>query len=241
MPDTDNPRCSGLSKANHIALHLAHRWFAFLEAPGGDLNTHLEIFHPHVTLTGHRTNHRFAHDHESLMAWFNSIPDQVSSHHIVHSTFALAKNGDGLLDMVVAYQTPSESGIHGSIISYETRIEFAADAARFIALDKTPILANKRPVYETSWSSHRSLARIHAELAGLSDTSEILQRLRGEGVERLSAVTCAPEGSVAYQALVNFVPVGSDEVGGIVLTLRDDVAPAMPTIDASVLIAGLSV
>lgn len=33
---------------HHVALHLAHRWFAFLEAPGGDLTAHLAIFSPQV-------------------------------------------------------------------------------------------------------------------------------------------------------------------------------------------------
>ena len=41
----------------HVALHLAHRWFAYLEAPGGDLDTHLTMFHPQVQLSGHRGSH----------------------------------------------------------------------------------------------------------------------------------------------------------------------------------------
>ncbi len=39
---------------HHVALHLAHRWFAFLEAPEGDLDTHLQMFHPQVLLSGSR-------------------------------------------------------------------------------------------------------------------------------------------------------------------------------------------
>lgn len=36
---------------HHVALHLAHRWFAFLEAPGGELDEHLTMFHPQVQLS----------------------------------------------------------------------------------------------------------------------------------------------------------------------------------------------
>ncbi len=35
---------AALATRRHVALHLAHRWFAFLEAPGGDLETRLKIF-----------------------------------------------------------------------------------------------------------------------------------------------------------------------------------------------------
>jgi hypothetical protein len=129
---------------HHVALHLAHRWFAFLEAPGGELDAHLKMFHPQVQLSGHRGNHLFARDHESLVAWFAAVPDVISSHHIVHSNFSTAENGDGLLSMVVAYQAPDQLDMHGSIISYETRIEFAMGDPRFSAIDKTPILPKPR-------------------------------------------------------------------------------------------------
>ncbi len=41
----------------HVALYLAHRWFAYLEAPSGDLDKHLKMFHPQVQLSGHRGSH----------------------------------------------------------------------------------------------------------------------------------------------------------------------------------------
>jgi hypothetical protein len=128
---------------NHVALHLTHRWFAFFEAPGGNLDAHLMMFHPQVRLSGNRGTHLFARDHASLVAWFASIPDAISSHHIVHSNYSTADNGDGLLNLVVAYQAPGDPDMHGSIISYETRIEYASGTPRFTSLDKTPILPNK--------------------------------------------------------------------------------------------------
>lgn len=76
------------AERHHVALHLAHRWFAWLEAPGGDLDTHLKMFDPSVRLSGSRGGHVFATDHRSLVAWFATIPDAVSSHHIVHTAYA---------------------------------------------------------------------------------------------------------------------------------------------------------
>lgn len=177
----------------HIALHVAHRWFAFLEAPGGNLEAHLAMFHPQVRLSGRRGGHLFASDHQSLVAWFDAVPDEVSSHHIVHSSYSIADNGDGLLSMVVAYQAKGELGVHGSIISYETRIEFAPGAPRFIALDKTPILSNTRAEYETSWSTNRALALIHAELGGIGSADSRLCAALGDDVRLVFAKAAAPE------------------------------------------------
>jgi hypothetical protein len=225
------------AQRNHIALHLAHRWFAFLEAPGGDMDTHLKMFHPQVRLSGHRGSHLFAKDHPSLLAWFKSIPDEISSHHIVHSAYSDAENGEGLLSMVVAYQAPSASGVHGSIISYETRIEFAPGAPRFIALDKTPILPNTKSGYETSWSANRVLARVHADLGGLNGTDERLISMLGHDVRQVSTLVSAPEGSRSYEAIVTAVkraPLGPSAVR---LTIVDEVAPFLPTIEAMKIIA----
>jgi hypothetical protein len=84
---------------HHIALHLAHRWFAFLEAPGGDLDVHLTMFHPQVRLSDRRGGHMFANDHQSLVAWFAAVPDAISSHHIILSTYSDTNDRYGLLTM----------------------------------------------------------------------------------------------------------------------------------------------
>lgn len=222
-----------ISRSNHVALHLAHRWFAYLEAPGGDLNEHLNIFHPNVQLSGHRMNHIFAHDHQSLVAWFASIPDEISSHHVIHSNYSTAENGDGLLNMVVAYQAPGASRMQGSIISYETRIEFSPGAPRFIALDKTPILSNRRSSYETSWSTNRVLARVHAELGGLTGASDSVRRVLGDEVLQLSAQVTAPEGSSEYDAVVSAIMNDPAGVRVVQMRLIDDVGQSMPSIEAA--------
>lgn len=216
----------------HVALHLAHRWFAYLEAPGGDLDTHLTMFHPRVQLSGHRGNHLFAHDHESLKAWFAAVPDEISSHHIVHSTYSTANDdsGDGLLNMVVAYQAPAISGVHGSIISYQTRIEFIPDGARFIALDKTPILPNTKPDYETSWAVNRVMALVHAALGGITVPDGKLRAALGDGVHQVFIHTTAPEGSNAYEALVTCLSGNPTATRVTRLKLTDNGKATMPTI-----------
>lgn len=220
-----------VAKRQHVALHLAHRWFAFLEASGGDLDSHLDMFHPQVCLSGHRMKHLFASDHESLRAWFAAVPDQLSSHHIIHSDYATAENGDGLLNMVVAYQTPGHSGIQGSIISYETQIEFAVGAPRFIALDKTPILPNRRPDYETSWATNRVLAWVHAELGGILQSDGYLREALGDDVRQISAHVAAAEGSTAYEALVTGITDELTEIRSVSLKFSDDLWAPIPTMD----------
>jgi hypothetical protein len=215
---------------HHLALHLAHRWFAFFEAQGGDLDAHLALFHPQVRLSGRGGSHVFAREHASLRAWFAAVPDAASSHHIVHSDYATAEGGDGLLKMVVAYQAPAGDAMHGAIISYATRIEFAPDGARFVALDKTPVLGNTRLNYETSWATNRVLARVHAGLGGIADPDRQLRAALGEGARQVSAQVVAAEGSPAYQALVT--SIGGDPAGvrAVRLDLTDDVRAAMPVI-----------
>ncbi len=222
---------------HHIALHLAHRWFAFLEAPGGNLDAHLDIFHPQIRLSGHRGSHLFARDHESLVTWFRTVPDLISSHHIVHSNYSTAENGDGLLSMVVAYQAPGKTDMHGSIISYETRIEFHAGAPRFSGLDKTPILPNKRLVYETSWSTNRALTRVHAELAGITESAGELRSALGNNVQQISAQVSAPEGSQAYEALVSGICGNTGELRAVRLMFSDDVKITMPAVDSIEILA----
>lgn len=92
-----------------------------------------------------------------------AVPDVISSHHIIHSNYSTAENGDGLLSMVVAYQAPGQLDIHGSIISYETRIEFANGAPGSVR----PTRLRFFPIgveCETSWSTNRVLAWVHARM-----------------------------------------------------------------------------
>jgi hypothetical protein len=235
MTEHDTSALPPTAARHHIALHLAHRWFAYLEAPGGDLEMHLAIFSPQVRLSGHRGSHLFARDHESLVTWFASIPDAVSSHHIVHSNYSTIEGGDGLLNMVVAYQSPAGQGMHGSIISYETRIEFMPDGARFIALDKTPILVNTRLDYETSWSTNRVLARVHAELGGIGKSDGRLCAALGGDVRQVHVQAVAPEGSRAYHAVVTGLRGESGAIRTVHLDLTDDVKVPMPKIERIVI------
>lgn len=214
----------------HNALHLAHRWFAFLEAPVGNMASHLSIFHPKIQLSGHRAIHSFAHDQQSLKTWFLSIPDAISSHHILHSNYLTVDNGEGLLNMVVAYQSPTHSGMQGSIISYETRIEFYDEGARFISLDKTPILANTRLEYETSWAANRVLARVHAELAGITKSDGQLRAILGEKVRQVVVHTNTSEASRDYQAIVSCTCGNPVESKVLRLMLSDDGNADLPMI-----------
>lgn len=220
-----------ISARHHIALHLAHRWFAFLEQPGGDLEAHLAIFSPQVRLSGHRGSHLFARDRGSLATWFASIPDARSSHHIVHSNYSTIEGGDGLLNMVVAYQSPAGPGMHGSIISYETRIEFMPGGGRFVALDKTQILVNTRLDYETSWSTNRVLARVYAELGDITKSDGQLCAVLGRDVRQVHAQAAAPEGSRVYNAVVTGVGGDPAVVRTVHLTFTDDVKASMPRIE----------
>lgn len=215
----------------HLALHLAHRWFAFLEAPGGDLNSHLRMFHPQVRLSGYEKKHIFADDHETLTAWFAAVPDQISSHHIIHSDYAVASNGEGVLNMVVAYQAPGNPGMHGSIISYETRIDFSEGVPRFVALDKTPILSNRRPDYETSWASNRVLSWVHAELGGIIPSDGYLRELLGNDVRQISAHVAVPEGSRTYGALVVGITGSAAEARAVHLKFSDSLSTSIPMLE----------
>lgn len=222
------------SQRHHIALSLAHRWFAFFEAPGGDMAAHLAIFHPHVRLSGHRGQRLFAQDHETLRAWFAAVPDEVSSHHILHSVYEDLGPDSGRLAFLVAYQAPGEDGaVRGSIISYETQIAFDREP-RFLALDKTPTLPSTRPVFESSWASNRVLARLHAELGGLGEADDAngqaLRSAMGNNVQALSVLTNAPDGSCSYEALASWIGGTPSTPTSLRLAVCDDVRAPLPTI-----------
>lgn len=180
--------------------------------------------------------HLYARDHESLVGWFASIPDAISSHHIVHSNYSTIEGGDGLLNMVVAYQSPAGSGMHGSIISYETRIEFILGGARITALDKTPILVNTRLEYETSWSTNRVLARVHAELGEIVKSDGQLYSALGSDVRQVHVQAADPEGSSAYQAVVTGIGGDPASVRTVHLELTDDGRSSLPMIERIVLL-----
>ncbi|MCJ1961439.1 hypothetical protein [Novosphingobium mangrovi (ex Hu et al. 2023)] len=222
------------SKRHHIALSLAHRWFAFFEAPGGDLKAHLAIFHPHVRLSGHRGQRLFAQDHETLRAWFAAVPDEVSSHHILHSVYEELGPGSGRLAFLVAYQAPGADGaVHGSIISYDTQVAFGGEP-RFLALDKTPTLPNTRPTFEPSWATNRVLARLHAELGGLGAAGDangqVVRSAMGGNVQALSVLTRAPDGSSSYEALASWIGGTPATPSSLRLAVCDDVRAPLPTI-----------
>jgi hypothetical protein len=216
-----------VAQRRHIALHLAHRWFAFLEASGGDLDTHLAIFHPQVRLSGHRGQHVFAKDHPTLVAWFAAVPDGISSHHILHSVYQDMAGNGGRLGFLVAYQAPADEGVHSSIISYETQVEFAPSGPRFVALDKTPILPNTRPDYETSWATNLVLALVHAELGGLGGSDDSLRTALSDDVRQIAALTAAPEGARAYDALVTWIDKSASP-RVLHLELQDDASATLP-------------
>ncbi len=218
---------STVADRTHIALHLAHRWFAFFEAPGADLDGHLAIFHPKIRLTGHKNSHLFAADHQSL-AELRAIPDEPSSHHIVHSNYSDVDEHTGTLNMVIAYQARSAGGVHGSIISYQTLVEFGASGPRFVALDKTPVLSNTRSDYETSWAENRVLALVHADLGGLGSNGG---RLRGEFGPSTQVAAHAPasEGPGDYVALVS--GIGNAGIWAVHLDVLDDAKSAVPAFE----------
>jgi len=102
----------------------------------------------------------------------------------------------------------------------------------FIALDKTPILSNRRSSYETSWSTNRVLARVHAELGGLTGASDSVRRAFENEVHQLSARVAASEGSSAYDAVVSAIIGDPALIRVLKLRLIDDVAQSMPSIEA---------
>jgi len=114
-----------IAQCRHVTVHLAHRWFAFFEASGGDMEAHLTIFHPQAGLSGHLGQHLFAKDHQTLVAWFTAVPDTINSHYILRSVYQDMADKGGWLAFLVAYQAPADKGVPGSIISYETQVEFA--------------------------------------------------------------------------------------------------------------------
>jgi hypothetical protein len=102
---------------------------------------------------------------------------------------------------------------------------------RFSAIDKTPILPNRRLEYETSWSTNRVLAWVHAELGGITDSDGQLRVALGSDVRQVSALVTAPEGSRAYEALVSGIGGNPAELRAVRLKLNDDVRTTIPTVN----------
>ncbi|MFJ5956466.1 hypothetical protein ACIQC5_10950 [Paenarthrobacter sp. NPDC092416] len=217
----------------HAALSLAHRWFAFLETPAGNVEEHLGLFAKDVQLTGRRGQVCFAHGRAELERWFGAVPEEISSHRIIHSTWTDGEGEVGKLDFVVAYQaTTAHGGVSGSIISYETVISFANDQPHFLALDKTPILPNARKEYAPTWAEHRVLGFVHAALSGqlTSQAATDALHLALSAGSNVGVWAPAPELSRVYDA---FLTVGTSE--GNVYTawwrFHDDGDAAFPALE----------
>ncbi|WP_370159878.1 hypothetical protein, partial [Salipiger bermudensis] len=217
-------------RAQHDALHLAHRWFAFFEAPGSPLETHLEIFDPRVRLSGQQGRRLFADDRDSLAAWFATVPGERSSHHILHATFDPAPQGTSRLNMLVAYQAIRPTGVQGAIIRYETELSHGPAGARFHSLDKTPILPDTQAHFAPSWAANRVLALAHAALAELPDSDARLREALGASTSQLQVQANVSEGSLRYHALLS--AAGTEAAGGchLLLDLEDDASALLPAL-----------
>jgi hypothetical protein len=216
--------------AAHAALSLAHRWFAFLESSAGNVTDHLGLFANNVRLTGRRGEVRFAHGHNDLAHWFQAIPDEISSHRILHSTWTEGTGEKGNLDFVVAYQTPTaDGGVGGSVISYETVVSFADDVPRFEALDKTPILPNTRHEYAPTWAEHRAYAFVHAVLGKQLTHQEAADALDDTSFAATAIEVWAPvpERSTAYDAYLT-IGAADGTLHTAVWRFQDDGDSAFP-------------
>lgn len=223
-------RSSDQLRAQHDALHLAYRWFAFFEAPGSALAPHLEIFDPQVRLSGHQGRHLFADDRDSLAAWFATVPGERSSHHILHAAFEPAPQGTSRLNMLVAYQAMRPTGVQGAIIRYETELSHGLEGARFLALDKTPILPDTQATFAPSWAANRVLALTHAALAELPESDARLREALGASTSQLQVQANVPEGSLRYHALLS--AAGTEAAGSchLLLDLEDDASAPLPAL-----------
>lgn len=195
-----------VSARRYAALALAHRWFAFLETEWGDLPGHLEMFDSSVTLSGRRGTVAFARDRNELVSWFAAVPDATSSHHLLHSVWTDGGPDAGSLSFVVAYQAPKgDLPAAGSIIHYTTSVAFRNGAARFVALDKTPVLSDTDPVYQPSWAAHRAQAYLYTLLASPDldpDAAQAVGHPDDATIRAWSAGTMGPAGSYAVTIAV---------------------------------------
>ncbi|MGR3375166.1 hypothetical protein [Salipiger abyssi] len=105
--------------------------------------------------------------------------------------------------MLVSYQAERPESVQGAIIRYETRLSHGAEGARFLALDKTPILPDAHPAFEPSWAANRVLALVHASLADLACGDPRLREVLSAAVAPMQVRADVVEGSVHYQALLN--------------------------------------
>jgi hypothetical protein len=200
---------TGMSRRSHAALSLAHRWFAFLESSAGNLEEHLDLFEDNVQLTGRRGEIHFAHGRQELAQWFRAVPDEVSSHRILHSNWTERTGVEGTLDFLVAYQTPTADGsVGGSIISYQTVVSFADEIPRFVSLDKTSILPNTKRDYAPTWAEHRVSGFVHALLGKALTHAEAAGALRDltKGASNVDVWAPAPERFPTYDA---FLAIGT--------------------------------
>ncbi|OCX65693.1 hypothetical protein BFP70_08745 [Thioclava sp. SK-1] len=219
-------------RSQHDALHLAYRWFAFFEAPGSALAPHLEIFDPQVSLSGHQGRHLFADDRDSLATWFATVPGERSAHHILHATFEPAPRGQSRLNMLVAYQAVRPTGVQGAIIRYETELSHRPEGARFLSLDKTPILPDTQAIFAPSWAANRVLALAHAALAELLESDARLREALGAATSQLQVQANVPEGSPKYRALLSATDTSAAGGLSLFLDLEDDVSQPLPAVSS---------
>ncbi|KQR74425.1 hypothetical protein ASF98_21910 [Arthrobacter sp. Leaf337] len=170
---------------------------------------HLDLFENNIQLTGRLGEVQFAHGHLELAQWFRTVPDEVSSHRILHSNWTERTGAEGTLDFLVAYQTPTADGsAGGSVISYQTTVSFADEIPRFVALDKTPILPNTKRVYAPTWAEHRVSGFMHALLGTQLTHAEAADALCDitDGVSKVDVWAPVPERSPVYDA---FLTIGT--------------------------------
>ncbi|MFJ4107768.1 hypothetical protein [Oerskovia enterophila] len=223
------------ARRKHAALALAHRWFAFLETDWGNTPDHMTMFEPAVTLTGHHGGVTFAHSHESLQRWFEAVPDATSAHHMLHAVWSEAGAGSGGLSFVVAYQTPTLDGVAGAIIKYDTVITFRDGQARFVALDKTPVLPDTDPVYQPSWAAHRVGGLIHSALANPKDQPifvAALGPLTSTADVKVWAPSSAPASSYTAYVTIRGQNASPRTVRIALLDNADATHPTVSSIDA---------
>lgn len=130
--------------------------------------------------------------------------------------------------MLVAYQADRPEVVQGAIIRYEMHLALGREGARFLALDKTPILPDTRPVFEPSWAANRILALAHASLADLPTGDRRLRDVLSPGSAPILVRADAVEGSTHYQALLNASAPDTSVGRSFLLDLDDDAGATVP-------------
>ncbi len=93
------------------------------------------------------------------------------------------------------------------------------------------ILPNTRPGCAPSWAANGVLARVHAKLAGITDSDGQLRAALRDEVRQVLAQVSTPEGSTNYETLVT--SIGADGLAPTALRprLTDDGKASLPTVE----------